>query len=1002
MNSPFPEPIAGHCDGLIAIGGMIPLVRNGILWALLCVGAWMNPVVQGVDCDRWVQRTDVGSPGQRYSHAMAYDEERGVTVFFGGELSNPGDAEVYFNDTWEYDGVHWRRVDIAGEVPAPRSGHAMTYDPVRRQVLMQGGVNEDGYLREFWSFESLGSGAGRWRRLPMFVEGGAPGPGPGGVNDEARAGHAMVFDRMHNQVLLLGGTTGADPNLESPGTYRSDRVWSWNGEAWASSGMIRQPVAGRWDGPTRHAMAFDAHQGILAISGGAYYYYGDVQDPAGWVDLTDSRFLWATTFTGVATFVRFTTGPEIAPFPGGRQQHAMVYDDHRRRFVLYGGTGDNSPAIGEDHYEAWATALPDGSLRYSAEKRVLSPRPPSRARHAMVYDRRRRVTVLVGGVGGARYDDTWELGAVPPEILAQPVSFTNGPCREAAFRVEATGQGRMQYLWRRDGKPLLDDERVQGSRTATLLLSRIRHADAGEYDVVVTDDCGPDLSVTSRVARLVVEPGLTWVRREMAGPPPRADAAMAYDPGRGVMVLFGGYTFENGVWRQLNDLWEYDGARWELRQDSLPDNGLTFHPDLGPLHVNSPGPGVRFRHRLAYDPVARAVVLFGGRYLQSATAAAELDDVWTWNGWAWTKYLRLPGQDWPEPRARHAMAWDPARERVVVFGGSPAAAPERRNIVWERGAAAWEGVRFTGGQSTTVTHDGASMAWDGLDGVMLSGPHVAGIGGRAAAFFFWDGKGWLQGPDAASVPHAEGEVSIPVADYGAMAFDVGRRRMVYFGGYYGGFSDRTFQRERTGWRVLAAMGPSGRFGHCMAYDTRRGVLVLFGGATDLTSGVSGETWELVSADLPSFDTHPADAVNEPGGEMMLEARAIGAGQLEYQWLRDGALLQDDGRIMGSRTPNLSIRDLRASDAGLYRARVSNECGVRDSRDAQLQIVAGGIPLMARWTADGVSLEWLQSGAVLEQSSSPTGPWRTVSGATSPFRPALLEGAMLYRLRMPNP
>src|SRR5262249_26470992 len=36
-------------------------------------------------------------------------------------------------------------------------------------------------------------------------------------------------------------------------------------------------------------------------------------------------------------------------------------------------------------------------------------RPAARAQCAMVYDEKRRVTVLVGGVGGARYGDTWEL-----------------------------------------------------------------------------------------------------------------------------------------------------------------------------------------------------------------------------------------------------------------------------------------------------------------------------------------------------------------------------------------------------------------------------------------------------------------------------------------------------------------------------------------------------------------------------------------------------------------
>ena len=43
----------------------------------------------------WKQRTDVGSPGPRYGHALAYDSDRGVTVFAAtsaGELIDPRNA----------------------------------------------------------------------------------------------------------------------------------------------------------------------------------------------------------------------------------------------------------------------------------------------------------------------------------------------------------------------------------------------------------------------------------------------------------------------------------------------------------------------------------------------------------------------------------------------------------------------------------------------------------------------------------------------------------------------------------------------------------------------------------------------------------------------------------------------------------------------------------------------------------------------------------------------
>src|SRR5689334_2421504 len=91
----------------------------------------MSPV-HAQFCLTWVQRGNavavnpVGTPGQRAHHAMAYDSDRGVTVFFGGEIGKTG-SEKYFNDTWEYDGNHWRQIAIAGVIPPARSMHAMAY-----------------------------------------------------------------------------------------------------------------------------------------------------------------------------------------------------------------------------------------------------------------------------------------------------------------------------------------------------------------------------------------------------------------------------------------------------------------------------------------------------------------------------------------------------------------------------------------------------------------------------------------------------------------------------------------------------------------------------------------------------------------------------------------------------------------------------------------------------------------------------------------------------------
>jgi len=72
----------------------------------------------------------------------------------------------------------------------------------------------------------------------------------------------------------------------------------------------------------------------------------------------------------------------------------------------------------------------------------------------------------------------------------------------ATLSVSAAGFGPLSYQWRKGGVPLSDGGPISGSQTATLTIDPVSFADAGSYDVVVTDACGP---VTSNAATLSVE-----------------------------------------------------------------------------------------------------------------------------------------------------------------------------------------------------------------------------------------------------------------------------------------------------------------------------------------------------------------------------------------------------------------------------------------------------------------------------------------------------------------
>jgi len=66
---------------------------------------------------------------------------------------------------------------------------------------------------------------------------------------------------------------------------------------------------------------------------------------------------------------------------------------------------------------------------------------------------------------------------------------------------------------------------------------------------------------------------------------------------------------------------------------------------------------------MAYDAARRQVVLFGG---VNPNSGVLLNDTWVWDGSNWTQ--KSP-QTSPPAREGHAMAYDIARGRVVLFGG---------------------------------------------------------------------------------------------------------------------------------------------------------------------------------------------------------------------------------------------------------------------------------------------------------------------------------------------
>jgi hypothetical protein len=72
----------------------------------------------------------------------------------------------------------------------------------------------------------------------------------------------------------------------------------------------------------------------------------------------------------------------------------------------------------------------------------------------------------------------------------------------ARLTVQGGAPAAVSYQWRKGGIPLADGGAISGARTATLTIEPAAFADAGSYDVLVTDSCS---TVTSNATPLSVE-----------------------------------------------------------------------------------------------------------------------------------------------------------------------------------------------------------------------------------------------------------------------------------------------------------------------------------------------------------------------------------------------------------------------------------------------------------------------------------------------------------------
>jgi hypothetical protein len=133
-----------------------------------------------------------------------------------------------------------------------------------------------------------------------------------------------------------------------------------------------------------------------------------------------------------------------------------------------------------------------------------------------------------------------------------------------------------------------------------------------------------------------------------------------------------------------------------------------------------------------------------------------------------------------------------------------------------------------------------------------------------------------------------------------MVYDRARRRSVLSGGWtYRELFGDTWTWDGATWRRLEASGPPPRHGHAMAYDERRGCVVLFGGSARRILGdtweLAGDRWALRSTSGPSPRTGAHLGYDPLPGAVLLRGGSAVA-SFDEVWSWDGrAWQQAEGR-----------------------------------------------------------------------------------------------------------
>ncbi|HEX5062778.1 MAG TPA: DUF4215 domain-containing protein, partial [Kofleriaceae bacterium] len=302
-----------------------------------------------------------------------------------------------------------------------------------------------------------------------------------------------------------------------------------------------------------------------------------------------------------------------------------------------------------------------------------------------------------------------------------------------------------------------------------------------------------------------------------------------------------------------------DPAKGEICDDGnarTRDGCSKCQPEVADTLVPGQTPPGRVNPMLVYDPARQRVVMFGGW-----TPGPNMGDTWEWDGVTWT---RMHPKSSPPPRLAPAFAYDVKRRRIVMFGGYQLNYGAPLNDTWVYDGVDWTEIL----PANKPSPRGASaMAWDAKNGVIvLFGGATSGqcntcgnsfntTGDPVNDTWTWNGSNWTQ----LTPPTTGGYIAPAARSTHTMAYDPVNKLILMRGGqcFGNGVScttpdAATYSWDGTGWKNTGASNlGGGLYDGWMAFDTNLGKMVLWRGNSGTTYEWSGSGWTSISLTTPS-------------------------------------------------------------------------------------------------------------------------------------------------------